>query len=189
MQRQQSANLNANPISRDQSQYTGPIVVPNAQNEILVQRFNECYVVACTTNGSGVIDLAFGNTPTLLNDWSGLQAVWNEYRILGIELEYMPVKNIANWAYGVAHTVVDHKASAALGGIAAASEHESYEMKSLFQSWKRTAKSSSFEEMSFIDTSSPAASYYIKVYSSGNTTSQTIGYFALRYLLEFRGKK
>ncbi len=168
--------------------YRGPIHVPGRDNQTQVYKVNQVYTAAATTSAGGVIDVVFGNSPAVLSNWSTLAAEWNEYRVLGIELEYIPIKNVASWAYGTANTVVDHDVSAALGSINAACQHESFQCSSMYSRWRRVARADGVEEMDFVPTTSPSATYYIKCYSDGNATIQTIGRFYLTYLLEMRGK-
>ncbi len=168
--------------------YTGPVKLPNHDEAVLTQKVNSSLTVAATTSGAGVIDLVFGNSPASLPDWTSLAAIWHEYRVLAMELHYVPIKQVASWAYGIAHVVVDRKNSAALGGITAAIQHESCELSTMYSPWKRVIKAQSVEEDGFVSTASPSATQYIKVYSSDNATIQTIGRFYLTYLLELRGK-
>lgn len=179
----------ASPIAFPNMRYTGPVHIPLGQQQALVQKINDTYQAAATTSGGGAIDLVFGNSPAVLNDWSTLAATWHEYRVLAIALKYVPIKQVASWAYGPAHVTVDRKSSAALGGITAAIQHESLQLHTMYSPWEVSAKAESVEDLSFASTSSPVASFYIKVYSSDNATIQTIGRFYLTFLLELRGKK
>lgn len=177
----------ASPVAFTQFAYKGPVKLPN-HGQGLTQKINETLQVAATTSGGGAIDLVFGNSPASLADWSSLSGLWHEYRVLAMELHYVPIKQVASWAYGPAHVVVDRKNSTALGSINAALQHESCEISSMYQEWKRVVKAESVEEDGFVSTSSPTATQYIKVYSSDNATIQTIGRFYLTFLLELRNK-
>lgn len=168
--------------------YKGPVKIRGRENQTLVYKTNQVYSTAATTSAGGVIDLVYGNSPAVLPNWAALAAEWNEYRVLGIELVYEPIKNVSAWAYGVANTVVDHDVVTALGGINAACQHESFMEFSMFRRWSRSAKASGVEEMDFLPTASPGATYYIKVYSDANAAIQTLGRFYLYFLLELRGK-
>ncbi len=170
------------------ARYRGPVKLPNHDEAVMTEKVNDSLQVAATTSGGGVIDLVFGNSPASLTDWTTLASVWHEYRVLAMELHYVPIKQVASWAYGPAHVVVDRKSSAALGGITAALQHESCEINSMYSPWKRVVKAQSVEEIQFTSTASPSANMYIKVYSSDNATIQTIGRFYLTYLIELRGK-
>ncbi len=168
--------------------YRGRIHLPQGFNQDIPIKMNQALQVAATTSGAGVIDLVFGNSPASLSDWTALSGMYNEYRCLGLELRYVPIKQVASWAYGIAHTVVDHDVSSALGGINAALQHESCKMYTMYSEWNRDAKASGVEEFDWIPVTAPVSNFYIKVYSSDNATIQTIGRFYLTYLLEFRGK-
>ncbi len=184
-----NGRLGADPVAFEGMRYKGPIHIPMAEQQVLTQKINGTYQVAATTSGGGAIDLVFGNSPAVLNDWATLAGSWHEYRVLGMELKYVPIKLVASWSYGPAHVTVDRKSSAALGAITAALQHESCKVETMYSKWQRAAKSESIEDLAFVATSSPASSYYIKVYSSDNATIQTIGRFYVTYLLELRGKK
>ncbi len=181
--------IQTGPVAFNQMRYKGPVILPTSSEQVLTQKINETYMVAATTSGGGAIDLVFGDSPAVLSDWASLASMWHEYRVLGIKLTYVPIKQVASWAYGVAHVTVDRKSSAALGGITAATQHESCRVETMYSKWFREVKSESVEELDFYSTSSPTAMKYIKVYSSDNATIQTVGRFYLTFLLELRGKK
>ncbi len=169
--------------------YKGPVKISGSELATNTVKFNATFNVAATTNVSGVIDTVLGNSPASLTDWASLAATFHEYRVLAMELEYVPVKNVATWAYGVHHLVVDHESNAALGSIAAACEHDSLSVHSGYSGYKKIARAAGTEEIGFVPTSSPVSYYYLKCYTSGNTPSITLGQFYLTYRLEFRGKK
>ncbi len=183
-----SAN-NAKSLLAIDPAYKGPIQLRSVSQQTYVEKMNVTLQTNATTNVSGVMDLVFGNSPASLSQWTTLAGLYNEYRVLGMKLEFTPIKQVSTWAYGISYTVIDHDVSAALGGAAAAAQHESYMQLGNYSRWSREARSNGIEEFDFISTASPAAQYYIKVYSSANTPSITIGVFALTYLIEFRGKK
>ncbi len=173
---------------RDPSVYNGPIMLRGADNAIKTTKVNGTYVVNATTSGAGVIDLVFGNSPAVLNEWTTWQSLYHEYRVLGIELEYVPIKNVTSWAYGVGMTVVDRETSAALGSQTAAANHEGVRKHQMFNSFKRKATMNGVDEADWLDISSPVSKFFIKIYSSNNATIQTIGQFFITYLVEFRVK-
>jgi hypothetical protein len=168
--------------------YNGPIHLPGTLSSVKPIKINSTYYTACTTSAGGVVDVVFGNSPAVLNEWSTWQGLYHEYRVLGMELKYIPIKNVANWAYGFGTSVLDRENSSALGSTTAATNHESMIVHQMYNSWSRTAKMSGTDESVWLDVASPAAKFYIKLYSSGNSTIQTIGGFFLEFLLEFRVK-
>ncbi len=168
--------------------YNGPIHLPSASESTRPVKVNSTYYAAATTSAGGVIDVVFGNSPAVLAEWSSWQSLYHQYRVLGVKLEYVPVKNVANWAYGFGQTVVDRSNSAALGGITAATNHESVKIHQMYNTWTREAKMSGVQDGGWIDIQSPVATFYVKCYSAGNSTIQTIGGFFLEYLIEFRVK-
>lgn len=168
--------------------YRGPVQLPSSYDSARIIKVNGTYYAAATTSAGGVIDVVFGSSPAVLNEWSSWQGLYHEYRVLAMELKFVPVKNVANWAYGVASTVVDRQSSASLGGYVAATNHESHQDQQMYNAWKRTARMMGNPDDAWIDISAPVAKYYIKCYSSGNAAIQTIGAFFLKFLLEFRTK-
>lgn len=168
--------------------YKGPVRLPRSGDSARPVKVNGFYNAACTTSAGGVVDVVFGSSPAVLNEWTSWQGLYHEYRVLAIELTYIPVKNISNWAYGVGSTVVDRQTSAALGSVTAATNHESHVAFQMFNKWTRTARMMGNPDDKWTDISSPISTFYIKCYSSGNSTIQTIGQFFLTYLVEFRTK-
>ncbi len=168
--------------------YKGPVHLPRSGDSARPVKVNGYYYAAATTSGGGVIDVVFGSSPAVLNEWTTWQSLYHEYRVLAIELKYIPVKNVANWSYGIASTVVDRQTSSALGSITAATNHESHIAFQMYEKWTRTARMMGNPDDKWMDISSPASTFFIKCYSTGNATIQTIGGFFLTYLIEFRTK-
>ncbi len=166
--------------------YRGPVTIPSSMNAGHIVKVNETYATAATTSGAGVIDLVFGNSPAVFNQWSTWASLYHEYRVLAIELEYLPIKNVSSWAYGIGISVADRQTSATLGSITAAINHESAQKHQMFQNFKRTVRMLGTPDANWVPTASPAATNYIKVYSFNNATIQTIGYFFLKFLIEFK---
>ncbi len=179
--------MRQDPLTVAIPKYLGPIHLPSNKNQTGMVRFNSSFVVNATTSGGGTIDLVFGNTPTAIGNWTTFQGIFNEYRILGFEVEYVPYKNVATWSYGSAISVVDHDASASLGSQTVALNHESALKHTMYQNWRRSARAEGVEEFDWIPTASPTAQYYVKVYSTGNSTIQTIGQFFVTIMIELRG--
>lgn len=167
--------------------YRGPVILPKADQEVHQISMNQTLIQAFTTSIGGVVDASFGNDPSSLPNWATFAGRWNEYRCLAMQLSYVPIKQVATNAYGIAFTTTDHDVAGALGSATAAANHESFKPFTCYEKWIREVKANGVDEFDWFKTSSPLAKMYIKVYSQNNQASTTLGTLFVTYMLEFRG--
>ncbi len=169
--------------------YTGPIVLKKSKQEIETHRENFSLTASVTTSAGGVIDISLGSNPNTTASWANSAAIYNEFRVLGMRCDYVPVKASTTYVYGPMATVVDHQNSGTLSSHNVAATHESYMLFAGSDKWSRDIRMTGGPEDNWLSTSSPVATYYIKFYSDLNTASTVLGRYNLIFLVEFRGKK
>ncbi len=158
-----------------------------------------------TTNGSGqIFTVAAVNpsavfTATEAQGWTALAALYDEYRVLGLELEwitkYYPDSSDAPGGaqlIGPLYSVVDKADGTALTTVASAFEYESCHAHPLWgpgSNWKREWRMSGAEEAAFVSTSAPATIGSIKLAATSLTASIDYGVLFATLLVQFRGRK
>lgn len=149
------------------------------------------YDLAATTDGAGLLALVFGSNPSNGSNWSNAATFFDEYRTLGMQLEFEPLYvsgGSTATIFASIITVIDYDSSATMSTYSIATQYSSVLEFPGNKHWKRIALMSGVENSVYTSTASPVNQYYIKLFSSGNTFSATIGRFKLTYLVQFRGK-
>jgi len=147
--------------------------------------------IPCTTDSSGVLQQVFGNSPSTSANWTNFVACFDEYRTLGMVLEFEPNKfnggatvvNLAPIA-----TVIDYDTVAAITGYTQAAQYSSHLEFGGGRKWRRISVMAGVENSNFISTLSPVTTFSIKIWSQGNIISTTIGRYKVSYVVQFRGK-
>jgi hypothetical protein len=169
--------------------YKGPVLLPSASNETYVIKRNCSKYVALTANGSGVLDVNFASGDvTGVTDWSSIQQVYHEYRVLAFEIKYIPYRNyVTTNQFPPLISVVDHSTNGALSTYVNAVAHESANIHSAWNEVKRVAKMNGSEEAVWTTISSTFSWGWIKLFATGFANTQPVGGVMVEFLLELRG--
>jgi hypothetical protein len=142
-----------------------------------------------SSDGSGNNNLTLGNSPASTSNWSNVSAVFDEYRVLAMKLQYRPNEfNGGSVVQAPITSVIDYDTSAALTGYTLAAQYSSQVEFRGSQNWTRTAYMSGVENSGFVSTGSPGNTFWIKLYTSGNTINTTLGRYVITFVVQFRGK-
>lgn len=146
--------------------------------------------VACTANGSGVIATVIDDNPSVYSPaWTSLAAAFDGYRVLGFRVTFKPLwgtggATITYWS--IISSVIDRDDSAALASYANAMSYATHKEAAGQQSFSQLSCAQSSEDLTFLSTGSPAARGWVKLYSSGNSASITVGRLMVEYMVQFR---
>jgi hypothetical protein len=181
-------------------QYNGPV------RELAFMRQQDLYTTVFSTDGiisstaGGVIAPVFPNTPDnpggglgSCADWSSAVAVFDEYRVLAFEVEFLSVYDqLISGATTVLSGVVDFDSSNALTSYGVADAYGSQKIFSV-QEYdgkvkKMTAHMSGIENSVFTTTAFTSPQFWIKLYGSGFVVSTPIIHAFVRYRVQFRGR-
>jgi len=148
------------------------------------------YDTALVTDAGGLITGVYTNNPTGYANWTNLSAVFDEYRVLGIQLEVEPNMFVGsnNLIFAPIACVNDYDSVTALASYTTAANYSSYEEYPGLRRFDKTALMSAAENAAFINTAAPTNTFGIKLYSAGNTVSTTMGRIRLKAVIQFRGK-
>jgi len=173
--------------------YSGPIVskADKEEADLIVTTLNFTGDVPSTAGG--VIDSSYSSDPAsyALADWTSMVAVWHEYRVLGMRVEFFPNNRYSKTATVCTPmiVVVDRQSAGTLGSYQVAMDHSSAKKVSLEDPWFMEAKMSNAEESQFISTAGTQALFWIKFYSSGLSVSTSYGRSFVYLRIQFRGRK
>lgn len=177
-------------VSYDDTEYTGPVRNYFTNNE--VQSFTSLSLIttSATSSAGGVLNTVFSTNPSSTTQWSNLQAVFDEYRVLALEVEYVPLFSTlpSTLAGGTFIMVVDHDSAGSITVAGTAMGYESAKYGPIDRRLKHTFRMSGTLESNFINTSSPTGVQSVKTFATGLTASTKYGDFYARFLIQWRGK-
>jgi len=175
--------------------YAGPI---RTRSDLDSRELTERVILlnfAITTSGAGLYNTVISNNPGASPSWASLAAIYDEYRVLGMEAHFTP-NNRYNFPTTVGldpfATVLDRSDATALasytGTTPAADEYVSHMMFTSSDPWTRVIKMSDYAEADFIPTSAPAATFWIKPYFLAATAASTnLGFMTVLWRIQFKG--
>jgi len=179
--------------------YTGPIIKPAeavAQDLKVVTLFED---VAITSSAGGVVANVFTSDPTSgsPSGWANWLALYREYRVLAIEVEYCPplfgsaptAAGVPQEAISPLYEVEDRGLATPLASFSAAAAYASLRMHPFDERWRRQVRMSSTLEAQFgLTSASPASVYYVKWYGAPGGNAVTYGRARVAYVIQFKNR-
>jgi hypothetical protein len=144
-----------------------------------------------TVDGSGIGANVYGSSPSSSQQWSSLNDVWDEFRVLALKVEFSRTfaSGSTNYVWKPMMVVCDRNDATALNSYNTTSRFESLEMHpGASEKWSKMMAMIGVEDSGFQSTDSPSSVYWIKTYTFGNSASFTIGTVVTTYLVQFRGR-
>lgn len=180
--------------------YKGPIMVPGSSENVNEFETNMFSIVAVPTSGGGVITTVFPISPSAFSNYAALFANFDEWRLLGIEAEWIPISrnaliplttstfglmNIVTWA-------IDRDSSAAYTGYTGTGATFSTNNSSC-KVFAPNERSKLVYRMNGTDaalwnTSASVNQLWIKMYASGLSATFTYAYVMFKALFQLRGR-
>ncbi len=150
---------------------------------------------AVTSSAGGVIADTWADYPQTSPDWTAMTTTFGEYRVLAMELRFVPNvqgATVASVAYAPFYVVWDSSQSTTtptpLASYSAASQYVVSRIRALNEPWSIDHRMNGSEEATFVPTSNNAVDYAFKTYASGLTASTTYGRYFVRWKCQFRGR-
>lgn len=173
--------------------YTGPYKLPGSSEQNTLYTMEMRYVIALTSDGSGVINHVFDNNPSGYLDWTSIANLWDEYRALSLFVEYKPNNRYSKTTVFTTpiYVLTDRDSTGVLTTKNDAVQYESTKIRSLddpFSHGVKTKGTTGLSPYTWITTASASATYCIKTYSSNLTASTTYGDIIVTLLIELRGR-
>jgi hypothetical protein len=181
--------------------YRGPIWNTRLRenlNSIVVDLFSSGQL---TSSAGGIINQVFTSSSTSFQNFSTWAGLYEEFRILGIQLEFYPNNRYSKTTTSCipGFGVVDHADTSALTSAAQALGYASCRILSVEDPWSDRSeyrgssvpalriRMAGAEEAQWLPTASTAGLLAIKTYFTGLTASTQYGLFLFRALAQFRG--
>jgi len=182
------------------ARYDGPVRSP----EMFQQ--HDTYTTVLTSDGiissdvGGVLAPVFTSNPNApgggfgpATGWASLAAVFDEYRVLAFEVEFLSVYDqLISGASNMLTSVIDYDSTAALVSYAQSDNYASQKNFSI-QEYdgklkKRIVLMNGIENSVFITTTGPAALMWLKMFASGLVVSTQVLHVFVRYRVQYRGR-
>lgn len=145
------------------------------------------------TDGSGNVQLSYQNNPNDSDFWIEYQQNYDQYRVLGMRVEFEPVRHMGG-------SVVTIKAPMVIvtdydDGIALTA----YSLAETFSDCQKHKPETPFTKIS-VDpdinnagfnnqmSAAPTNPFWVKIYSAGNTESIALGRLTITYVVQLRGR-
>lgn len=189
MKKSQKSGLVAGPPP-GATTYLGPVRAPTFANQLSQVVMLIGYQTTLSSDGTGTINNVFSSgSVNSVNNWSYLAGAWDEFRVLAMEVEFIPW-NRYNWGtktLTAIATVVDQNDATTLTSINAATNYESCRFHSLSDPFKTQAHMAGTTDGSWKDTGSPSSNFWIKYYGANNSASTSFGTCHVVFRVQFRG--
>jgi len=163
-----------------------------SNDQIILKRLSNLSGIG--SNSSGIIWQMFTNNPSSFSDWSAISPLYQEYRVLGMKLTWIP--NANNWGnttalaetQGLMILIPARDAGISQpGSNSAASSLDGARLDSIQQKRFVEIRMDSQLESEFFNVSAPVSTFGCAVYSSGLSVSAGYGVAYAEILCQFRG--
>ncbi len=145
--------------------------------------------LAASAGGSAA--LVITSTPSTSSNWSSYAGCFDEYRVLAMTVEVVPVALNGGSTQAVRTPiagVVDLDNNAPLTGYTVADYYSSSKQVDGGKRFRLTGFMSGSENSTFVSTASAGPLWYIKLYTAGNTASLPLGQLRVTRYVQFRGQ-
>lgn len=177
--------------------YRGPLLKPRATEGNESEVYQIMFSASLASSAAGVLATVFDPASQITSspDWTNIQNLWEEYRVLSWKFEtkphnkyYGPTTNVLPALY----SVIDRQTATALASVADAVGFGSCEIHSMSDDIRRSSKMTGPDESTWVSTGTvpaAAAQAYLKLYSNGITNSITLMTYMMVYLVQVKGRK
>jgi len=170
-------------IPRNYLQEDVPVVIPIGVTNVLA------------SSAGGVLQTVLDAIVqvTAAADWTSVAALYKEYRILAMDVEFVYINPYATGVTSVpVYSATDRQNNTALASLTDVSSYDSAIMHQWGHAFRRKLKMDTVEEAvwtSISNTPSGEARLYVKLYSTAlGATVNVLQYFA-RYLVQVKGRQ
>lgn len=146
--------------------------------------------VQVTTTAAGLYNGVFGNSPSTGVGWTNLAAVFDEYRVLALVINFRPiVTTLTTYTFQPFGSLIDYDTTGAITSYTLGAAYSSYKEVMGNRPFRRVALMSGSENSQYITTATPVTTFVVKTVSVGNLpVSSVIGNIFVEYYVQFRGR-
>jgi len=175
--------------------YRGPIVPRPIQRQMQVEEMLLSFTTIVASDGTGTLSFQVAGNPSGSSEWSLVSGLWEEYRLLKMEVVYVPYymnflppATILLQAPMVLYSVRDSFA-AVPSSYDTAWQIGSAKMSHTSKRYTQTMAMAGTAEASFINTRTPGSVFAVGAFAAGLTISANYGQQFTRWLVQFRGRR
>lgn len=170
----------------DATRYRGPITVRGSSVSSEPIERNVSYYAAINASVSGNVDFVLGTgLVTSLGDWANISGTYHEYRVLGMEMDFVPIVSYTS-SYPPIVWVVDRNNSSTLGNYTTAANHESAKISSSRYPHRYRWIMDGPSESVWTPVATTFNAGYLKGFGNNFASSQNVGAYLLRFRLQLR---
>lgn len=172
--------------------YRGPVERPRDRSGLDTHTVLVSAQEFISSSAGGVMQEVFSDDLTGFGDISRFQDIYDEMRVLGLQVEYYPNNRYSKTTTicRPVITVVDRNDATVLASYSDACNASSSRVDSLEDPWVRDCKMNGIEDAQFLTTATlTAARNFVKIYADGLSASTEYGFVQLKCLVQFRGRK
>jgi hypothetical protein len=169
--------------------YRGPIVTSQDKAQQDLHTVLLRYSADLSSDVAGRIAVVIGNSPTLYSGWASWATLYDEYRVLGMELKFYPQNRYSKTTTITRpiFLVTDQDDVSALTSYIDAEAYASCREHTLDDPFTHTAKMAGVENAVYTTTGTTVNTFCIKMWSDGLSTSTTYGLLISTIRVQFRG--
>ena len=172
--------------------YTGPIDVGQSKSTDLMLVVNLTSTTTMSASGVGVLATELTFNPNTTTEWASYAARFREYRVLAVEVSYMPsqVVNLSGAVCGPC-AIATNKGGVlgtptSVGQVWALANAKP---KLMFKPWNYIIRPDDYTDLDVGSTSSPSSEFSMLVYGDGFTNSLLVGRLFLRWVVQFSSRQ
>lgn len=141
-----------------------------------------------SSNGVGVMAAEITFNPNTANEWASFAARYREYRVVAVEVEYVPYATVNLSTIVGAPLVVAQNKAAALGTPASYAQVYSMgkpKVKHVFKPFSFTIVADDLTDLDMGGTATPASEFSFVFYADGLSNSILYGRWFFKWLVQF----
>lgn len=172
--------------------YKGPIDVGQSKSSDLLLVTNLTSTTTMSSSAVGVLATELTFNPNTTTEWSSYAARFREYRVLAVEVSFMPsqVVNLSGAVCGPC-AIATNKGGV-LGtptGVAQVWALANAKPKLMFKPWNYIIRPDDYTDLDVGSTSTPSSEFSMLVYGDGFTNSLLVGRLFLRWVVQFSSRQ
>lgn len=174
--------------SKKNSGTSGYKASQNRINKVILNQFTGLV----SADGSGVLAVQYQANPTSSPNWSDFTAVYRDYRVMRMQLRYIPYEqydSALSTVKTVMYTATDHRGTAVTPTATSVTSCADAMQRSNENPWHMSVRAySGSPDQDWTNVGAPLspAPFSIQLYTSGYAAAGPVGYFQIRYYVEFR---
>lgn len=172
--------------------YAGPIRVGESKYSDKLDVVNLTSQTTTSSNGVGVIAAELTFNPNTTTEWASFAARYREYRVLAVEIEWMPYHVANTTAITVGPLYIGLNKAGTLGTPTSKSQVfalAASDVKHTARKWRFVIRPDDYTDLDVGSTALPSSEFSFLLYGNGFSISATYGDIAMRWVVQFSARQ